>query len=78
MLSGVAIRRLTLSKITQAEIPLPPIHFQQEIIADIQAEQALVASNRKLVARFEQKIENVVARVWSEDERSATHSLAAG
>ena len=55
MVSGVAITRLTLTKINRAEIPLPPLRVQQEIATDIQTEQALVSANRDLIARFELK-----------------------
>ena len=67
MMSGVAIRRLTLVKINQTQIPLPPLETQQAIIAEIEAEQALVAANRELIQRFEGKIQAVIARVWGED-----------
>jgi len=39
---------------------------QQQIIAEIEAEQGLVAGNRALVERFEKKIADVLARVWGE------------
>src|SRR5262249_16854917 len=57
MISGVAITRLTLTKLNAAIIPLPPLAMQQAIVAEIEAEQALVAANRELIARFEQKIQ---------------------
>ena len=68
MMSGVAIRRLTLTKINQAEIPLPTINDQKEIVAEIEAEQALVAANRELIKRFEKKIQAAIDRVWGEDK----------
>jgi type I restriction enzyme M protein len=47
---------------------------QQAIVAEIEAEQALVAANRGLIARFEKKIQATLARVWGEDDSgSATH-----
>ena len=49
-------------------IPLPPLATQQAIVAEIEAEQALVAANRELITRFEQKIQATLARVWGEDE----------
>ena len=52
----------------QRKIPLPPLATQQAIVAEIEAEQALVAANRELIARFEQKIQATLARVWGEDE----------
>ena len=40
---------------------------QQAIVAEIEAEQALVAANRELIARFEKKIQATLARVWGEE-----------
>ena len=44
------------------------VHFrvanQKEIVAEIKAEQALVVANRELIARFEKKIQAILARVW--------------
>ena len=48
-------------------IPLPPLAIQQSIVAEIESEQALVAANRELIARFEQKIQATLARVWGEE-----------
>ena len=48
-------------------IPLPPLETQQAIVAEIEAEQAIVDANRKLMNRFEKKIEAAIARVWGED-----------
>jgi type I restriction enzyme M protein len=50
-------------------IPLPPVATQQAIVAEIEAEQALVAANRELISRFEKKIQATLARVWGEEER---------
>ena len=54
--------------IRELKIPLPPLATQQAIVAEIEAEQALVAANRELIARFEKKIQATLARVWGEDE----------
>ncbi len=43
---------------------------QQALIAEIEAEQALVAANRELIARLEKKIQATLARVWGEDDPS--------
>jgi type I restriction enzyme M protein len=55
----------------QYTIPLPPLATQQAIVAEIEAEQALVAANRELIARFEKKIQDTLARVWGEDEKTS-------
>ena len=59
---------LSLKVLKDLHIPLPPIAIQQAIIAEIEAEQRLVAANRELVKRFEKKIEATLARVWGEPE----------
>ena len=66
LMSGVAIRRLTLTKINRARIPLPHLAKQQTIVAEIEAEQELVSANRELIARFEKKINEAIDRVWGD------------
>ena len=51
----------------ELEIPLPPLATQQTIVAEIEAEQALVAANRELITRFEKKIQTTLARIWGEE-----------
>ena len=55
-------------------LPLPPLATQQAIVAEIEAEQALVAANRELIARFEKKIQATLARVWGEDGKAVGES----
>jgi type I restriction enzyme S subunit len=74
LISGVAITRLTLTKLNAATIPLPPLETQQQIVAEIEAEQALVAANRELIARFEKKIQARLTEVWG--EASETDAMA--
>ena len=50
------------------QVPLPPLATQQAIVAEIEAEQALVAANRELIERFEKKIQATLARIWGEDQ----------
>ena len=56
------------SDVAAIRIALPPLETQQAIVADIEAEQAIVAANRELIERFEGKIQNVIGRVWGEVE----------
>jgi type I restriction enzyme M protein len=62
---------LSAQVLKQYTIPLPPLATQQAIVAEIEAEQALVAANRELIARFEKKIQDTLARVWGEDEKTS-------
>jgi type I restriction enzyme M protein len=61
-----AQKNINIEILKTIEIPLPPLATQQAIVAEIEAEQALVAANRELIARFEKKIQATLARVWSE------------
>jgi type I restriction enzyme M protein len=66
---GAAIKNVASVEILKGlRLPLPPLATQQVIVAEIEAEQALVAANRELIARFETKIQATLARVWGEDE----------
>ncbi|QXT37002.1 N-6 DNA methylase [Sphingomonas sanguinis] len=58
------LQRVPRSVVEEEPIPLPSIEIQQFIIAEIEAEQALVEANRELIVRFEKKIEAAIARMW--------------
>ncbi len=62
------LQRVPRAVVEGYQIPLPPLATQQAIVAEIEAEQALVAANRELIARFEKKIQATLARVWGEEE----------
>ena len=66
---GAAIKNVASVEILKSlRLPLPPLATQQAIVAEIEAEQALVAANRELIARFEKKIQATLARVWGEEK----------
>jgi type I restriction enzyme M protein len=69
--TGVAQYNLSLQQVGDLTLPLPPLATQQAIVAEIEAEQALVNANRELIARFEKKIQATLARVWGENEPPA-------
>ncbi len=52
--------------LVQVKVPLPPLAEQQAIMAEIEAEQALVNANRELITRFEAKIQTTLSRIWGE------------
>jgi type I restriction enzyme M protein len=62
------VTNLHLEEINEIRIPLPTLETQQAIVAEIEAEQALVNANRDLTARMEKKIQATLARVWGEEE----------
>ncbi len=67
IVSGAAQPQLPIRSLNEATIPLPPLETQQAIVAQIEAEQTLINANRELIARFEKKIQNTLARVWGEE-----------
>ena len=61
-----SIPKINRKQLFETKIPLPPPDIQQAIVAEIEAEQALVNASRELIERFEEKIRGVVGRVWGE------------
>ncbi len=59
---------ITKTDVLNFKLPLPPLATQQAIVAEIEAEQALVAANRELITRFEKKTQATLARIWGEDD----------
>jgi len=65
--TGAAQPKLNQEALNRIPIPIPEdVATQQAIIAEIEAEQALVAANRELITRFEKKIQTTLARIWGE------------
>jgi len=62
-----SIPKINRQQLFKTEIPLPPLATQQAIVAEIEAEQALVTANRELIIRFEKKIQATLGWVWGED-----------
>ena len=57
------------------KIPYLRLLQQRAIVAELEAEQALVEANRQLIERMEQKIQAAIGRVWgSEPTESAVLS----
>ena len=65
--SGSTQKFIPLGFIRKLEFPLPPLETQRAIVAEIEAEQALVNANRDLITRMEKKIQSTLARVWGEE-----------
>jgi restriction endonuclease S subunit len=64
------LQRVPRAIVENYQIPVPSLEIQQTIIAEIEAEQALVTANRELITRFEKKIQATLARVWGEGKKS--------
>ncbi|MFD1314237.1 N-6 DNA methylase [Namhaeicola litoreus] len=57
---------LSVTDLKKLPVPNPPIDIQNGIVQQIQIEQELVNSNKKLIEIFEQKITERIAKVWGE------------
>lgn len=64
---GANIRNLSQGILNELDVPLPPIGKQRAIVAELEAEHALVGANRELIARFQKKIKYTLARVWGDE-----------
>ena len=63
-ITGAAQPKLNQLALNSMVLPLPDLETQRAIVAEIEAEQALVNANKQLIARFEAKIKNTINRVW--------------
>ncbi|MCW5853480.1 MAG: restriction endonuclease subunit S, partial [Anaerolineae bacterium] len=76
LVTGGAQPQFNGNALKRIKLPLPPFDVQQQIVAEVEAEQALVNANRELVARFEKKIQATLARVWGEGEAAVVAAPA--
>jgi len=61
---GVTMMNLNQGILSGIQFPLPDLETQRAIVAEIEAEQALVAANRELIRRMEAKVKAAIDRVW--------------
>lgn len=59
--------KINTADLLKMQIPLPDLATQRTIVAEIEAEQALVNANRELIRRMEAKIKACIDRVWGGD-----------
>ena len=50
--------------LVKISVPVPDLATQRAIVAEIEAEQALVNTNRELIRRMEAKVKAAIDRVW--------------
>ncbi len=62
--SGIAMLHATKGGMEKRLFPVPDLETQRAIVAEIEAEQALVDANKQLIERFEAKIKATINRVW--------------
>lgn len=70
MIGTGGLQRLTKDYVINYRIPLPPLEVQQQIVEQINEEQAIVNQNKRLIEIFEQKIKDKIAEVWGEEKSS--------
>jgi restriction endonuclease S subunit len=59
--------------VTELSIPYPSLETQRQIVTQIEKEQALVNANKQLIAIFEQKIKDRIAKVWGAEKEPALY-----
>ena len=55
---------ITKSDVLNFKLPLPDLPTQRVIVAEIEAEQALINATRELIRRMEAKVKAAIDRVW--------------
>lgn len=63
--TGGVVRNLNSDLVSKVEIPIPPIDIQNQIVEKIEAERAIVDANKKLITMYEQKMKDVISKLWN-------------
>jgi type I restriction enzyme M protein len=68
---GVTVQSFHSGFFKSYPIPLPPLDEQKQIVAEIEAEQAIINANKKLIELFEAKIHRTLTKIWGDAEPEA-------
>lgn len=60
-------KRYWISQYSKIKIPLPPLEVQEQIVAEIEAEQKVVNANKELIEKMEKKIKAKISEVWGDE-----------
>ena len=63
--AGASFAAINKGEIEQIEIPLPPLSVQQELVAEVERYQQVIAEHKSAIADTEGKIQNAVEKVWT-------------
>ena len=62
--TGGVVRNLNSELVRCVEIPIPSMEIQKKIVERIESEHALVEPNKKLIDIYQQKIKEVIGKLW--------------
>jgi type I restriction enzyme M protein len=65
-LKGSQLPRVDFNYMQTIQIPLPPLDVQERIVAEIEEENQIIKSNKRLIELMEKKIAEVIAMVYQE------------
>ena len=65
--AGAVFASISRRDIENIQIPLPLLEIQKKIVAEIEAERALIDSSRELIKQMEKKIQATFARIWGKE-----------
>ena len=63
---GAVFDSISKTKIMRLSIPLPSLEVQEQIVAEIEAEQKAINESKNLIGAMKKKIESKIAEVWGE------------
>jgi len=64
---GGTMNILSMQALKRLRLPVPPVETQRMIVAEIEAEKALVSASCELTERMEQRIHDAIGRAWGKE-----------
>jgi type I restriction enzyme M protein len=61
---GVAQSNISLTQVSDFEIPIPEINIQVQIVKKIKTEQSIVEANKRMIDIFQKKIDARIKSIW--------------
>jgi type I restriction enzyme M protein len=61
---GGAQPNLTQEVIKQVKIPLPPLHIQEEIVAEMEEKENFIKQAKEIIAKQKQRRDFIVSKLW--------------
>lgn len=63
---GATLKQFTIKQLKSLQIPLPPLHIQEEIVAEIEAQQKVIEGAKQVIENAKREREAIIRNVWEE------------
>ncbi len=61
---GSTVKNLNIEIVNKVKIPLPSIHIQEEIVAEMEVKENFIKQTKEIIAKQKQRRDLIISKLW--------------